>query len=72
MEIDVAASDLQARAAERFTRRDFALTVDQGFSGDPETRIRAGKGSDDAEISLLRGRTKNPYFLIRGSKIFSR
>ena len=34
-----------------------ALTIDQVYSGGPETRIRAGKSSADAEISVLQGRT---------------
>ena len=60
-----------------------ALAIDQGclrrrLRG-PETRIRAGKSSADAEISVLQGRrthrnqcmTVHPYFLIQGSTIFS-
>ena len=34
-----------------------ALAIDQGCLGGPETRIRAGKISADAEISMLQGRT---------------
>ena len=34
-----------------------ALAVAQAYSGGPETRIRAGKSSADAEISVLQGRT---------------
>ena len=33
-----------------------ALAVDQVYSGGPETRIRAGESSADAEISVLHGR----------------
>ena len=34
-----------------------ALAVDQGCLRGPKTRIRAGKSSADAEISVLQGRT---------------
>ena len=34
-----------------------ALAIDQGCLRGPETRIRAGKSSADAEISVLQGRT---------------
>ena len=34
-----------------------ALAIDQGSLRGPETRIRAGKSSADAEISVLQGRT---------------
>ena len=34
-----------------------ALALDQGCLRGPETRIRAGKSSADAEISVLQGRT---------------
>ena len=33
------------------------LAVDQVYLGGHETRIRAGKSSADAEISVLQGRT---------------
>ena len=32
------------------------LAIDQGYLRGPETRIRAGKSSADAEISVLQGR----------------
>ena len=35
----------------------WALAVTQVYLGGPETRIRAGKSSADAEISVLQGRT---------------
>ena len=34
-----------------------ALAINQVYSGGPETSIRAGKSSADAEISMLQGRT---------------
>ena len=36
---------------------NLALAIDQGCLRGPETRIRAGKSSADAEISVLQGRT---------------
>ena len=48
---------IENRLVRLARRRDSALTVDQVYLGGPETRIRAGKSSDDAEISVLQGRT---------------
>ena len=48
-----------------------ALVIDQGCLRGPKTRIRAGKTSADAEISVLQGRTthRNQFIHIFLSKV---